>query len=340
MKTTVSELGEFPLIERLRRYLSGRGKPAALPDPLIAIGDDAAVWRGDGVAIATTDTVVEGVHFVPEVTPWRDLGWKALAVNVSDIGAMGGTPEYALVTLALPADLPVADVDALYEGLAAACAEYGVMIVGGDIVRSPVAVITVALWGRGEVDAEGRPLLLKRSAAQAGDAVAVSGTLGDSGGGLRLILGQGQAEGEVADTLKSAHLRPQPPVSLGRLAVREGVRAGMDVSDGLLRDLGHIAEESRLGAIVRADAVPTSEALRTAFPADALALACAGGEDYQLLLTAPPSVMDRLMARSEVPLTVIGEMVDDPQTRVRLLDAAGNEIILPTPGWDHFAKRT
>src|SRR3990172_5808694 len=138
----VSDLGEFGLIQRLAAAV-GAQPPESL---IVGIGDDAAAWRaGDSVLLATTDTLVEGVHFLPNLAPWRDLGWKALAVNVSDIAAMGGQPLFALVTLALPPETDVADIDDLYAGLNDCAAEYAVTIAGGDVVRAPQFAITVAL---------------------------------------------------------------------------------------------------------------------------------------------------------------------------------------------------
>ncbi|MDO8612946.1 MAG: thiamine-phosphate kinase, partial [Dehalococcoidia bacterium] len=199
----VSDLGEFGLIERLAKA-AGAEQPESL---IVGIGDDAAAWRlNDAVMLATTDTLVEGVHFLPGRTPWADLGWKALAVNVSDIAAMGGLPQYALVTLALPPQTAVPDVDALYDGLRECAREYGVAIAGGDVVRAPQVAITVALLGQAEVDGGGRPRLMRRDAARAGYAIAVTGTLGDSAAGLRRLKDGAPAD----DPLVRAHLRPRP----------------------------------------------------------------------------------------------------------------------------------
>ena len=325
----VSDIGEFGLIERLTAALGAQ--PA--DDLVIGIGDDAAVWRsGDSYVIATTDTMVEGVHFLPDATPWADIGWKALAVNVSDIGAMGGEPSFALVTLALPPQTDVQDIDALYAGLRECAQAYGVTIAGGDVVSAPQVSVTVALLGRAQA-AQGEPLLLLRSGARAGDVIAVSGSLGASSAGLRRLR-EGAPPAE--DALVRAHARPSPPLSLGQEAARAGIRCGIDVSDGLLQDIGHVCEMSRLGAIVNADAVPVAAALRAAYPGDALRLACTGGEDYELVLVGEREKIEQLRASSDVPLTVVGEIVEDPACRVRLLDANGNEINFGPAGWDHI----
>jgi thiamine-monophosphate kinase len=332
----VSDLGEFGLIDRLAAAV-GAASPESL---IVGIGDDAAAWRlGDSVALATTDTLVEGVHFPAGLAPWRDLGWKALAVNVSDIAAMGGTSQFALVTLALPPETPVEDVDELYAGIRECSEEYGVAVVGGDVVRAPQAVISIAVLGHAEVDQNGQPQLLRRDAARAGYVIAVTGSLGDSAAGLRRLKDGTPPD----DPLVRAHLRPRPPVAAGRQAAHVGVPCAIDVSDGLLQDLGHICDLCGLGAVVRAEAVPLSGDLRGAFPADALSLACTGGEDYQLVLIAPQETMRLLRASVQVPLTVIGEMDEHPEQRPRLMDESGVEMRLPAgrqglaePGWDHL----
>ncbi|MBI2912311.1 MAG: thiamine-phosphate kinase [Chloroflexi bacterium] len=328
----VSDLGEFGLIQRLATAL-GAAPPESL---IVGIGDDAAAWReGTSVLLATTDTLVEGVHFLPAITPWRDLGWKALAVNVSDIAAMGGEPVFALVTLALPPETGVAAVDELYAGLQECAREYGVAVAGGDVVRAPQVVLTVALLGRAQMSDEGEPLLLRRDAAQgAGHVIAVTGALGGAAAGLRRLK-EGASAG---DPLVRAHLRPRPPLATAQLAARLGVPCAIDISDGLLQDLGHICEMSGLGADLRVNAVPLSADLRAAYPDEALSLACAGGEDYQMLFVAPAETTQELSRSAQDRITVIGEMTESPDHRPRLLDAAGNELHLDDAGWDHLRR--
>ena len=318
----VLQLGEFGLIERLTRIVGAEGSP----DLIVGPGDDAAVWRvGSEYLIATTDAMVEGVHFLPEPARWQDVGWKALAANLSDIAAMGGTPLFALVTLALPPATPAESMDALYRGLGEAAREYGVIIAGGDIVRAPQASVTVALTGRA-AQRDGEALVLRRSAARPGDIIAVTGTLGDSAAGLRLL----QAGTAPDDPIVQRHTRPTPRIDAGRAAVEAGVRCGIDVSDGLLQDVGHVCEMSNIGALLRAAELPLSDGLRAAFPDDALELACTGGEDYELLVIGPA------VAVSEVPgVTVIGEIAEGPP-RATLFDDDGNEIKFAHTGWDAF----
>ncbi|MDP2950195.1 MAG: AIR synthase-related protein, partial [Chloroflexota bacterium] len=209
-------------------------------------------------------------------------------------------------------------------------------IVGGDIVGCDTMVVTVTVIGRALVDEADQPLLMTRSGAQAGDAIAVTGDLGDSAGGLRLLLEEKQCSPEAAAYLKRAHLRHRPPLAVGQTAARQGVRAAIDISDGLLQDLGHVCQASGVGAVVWADRVPIGEALAQTFPQDALALACGGGEDYQLLLAASPEIIERVQKQADVPLTFIGEMVADRQRRVRLLDESGRQVMLARAGWDHL----
>lgn len=327
-----SELGEFGLIDRLAELLAAQGQGFA--DRLaVGIGDDAAVWRTNGGAtIATTDTLVEDVHFLRNRTPWRDLGWKALAVNVSDIAAMGGIPEFALVTLALREDADVESIDELYRGLGEACEAFGVTIAGGDIVRAPTTMITVAVTGRAGLDGNGEPLVLRRSAARDGDLVAVTGALGGAAAGLKALR---DGNGEPAPAIQR-HLRPQPRTQAGPAALAAGLRCAIDVSDGLLQDLGHVCRASRVGAVVWRDELPIDPALAGLDADEAVRLATTGGEDYELLFAGPREQLDALASTIDVPLTVIGEMVIDTPHEAKLLDASGHEIDLGGAGWDHL----
>lgn len=327
-RVNVSELGEFPLIGRLAAIV-GAEPPA---DLIVGIGDDAAAWRtGDTVLLATTDTLVEGVHFLPDFSQWADIGWKALAVNVSDIAAMGGEPLFALVTLALAPETDVSVPDDLYAGLMECATEYGVTIAGGDIVRSSAISITIALIGRAQTR-DGKPLLMRRDAAKAGDIIAVTGSLGDSAAGLWRLRKGATSE----DPLVRAHLRPLPRLADAQEAARVGVACAIDVSDGLLQDLGHICEMSGLGADVTENSIPLSDDLRAAYPEDALALATSGGEDYELLVTAGQDTVDRVTEVLSTNLTVIGRMTESAEHRPRLLDEAGSERTVAVRGWDHL----
>jgi thiamine-monophosphate kinase len=341
----VADIGEFGLIELLSKELGIPYPPSpdALPRPglLVDMGDDALVTgRHDAATILTTDTMVAGVHFLPERVSWRDIGWKALAVNVSDIAAMGGEPSIALVTLSLPPEFLIDDAIAIYTGLQEAAMKHAVVIGGGDIVRSPVFSVTVALSGTADLSELGQPRAMTRHAARPGDVVAVTGSLGDSAGGLQLLIEGQSSNSDAVRYLRLRHQRPEPRVQTGRVAVKAGVRCGMDVSDGLAQDLAHIARASDVAIRVDAARVPVSDALREVFSARALGLALTGGEDYELVLVAPAAVIESVRQRSDVAVTEIGEVLPYHEgPRVAVVDEAGRDIPFGEAGWDHFQKR-
>ena len=336
----VKDIGEFGVIERLNRIVVGRGagNEAVRAFPLLVdTGDDTAVWQaGEGRELFTTDTMVEGVHFTRETTPWRELGWKAVAANVSDVASMGGLPTYALITLGLPPETVVADIEEMYRGMLEIGEEYGMAVVGGDIVRSPVLFVTTALTGVTWLP----PLL--RSMARPGDAVAVSGWLGSSAGGLRLLLECPDVNGEAAGFLRVAHRRPFPAVRAGQLLSQAGIETAMDVSDGLVDDLGKLCTASGVAARVHAADVPVHPMLRRQFPDDCLPLALGGGEDYVLLFTGPPEVVRPLIPELGEGAAVIGAIAPPEELggpgRVVVVDDAGREISLSGGGWDHFRQ--
>jgi thiamine-monophosphate kinase len=326
----VSELGEFGLIDMLAKIAPQGGPEHRM---LVGIGDDAAAWRGDdSTVLATTDAMVEGVHFVAG-TPWWELGWKALAVNLSDIAAMGGVPGFALVNLSLPGDTEVDDVTQLYRGMADLANWHKVAIVGGNITSAPVVMIAVTVIGRGLTEG-----LLRRSAAVPGDRIAVTGCLGASAAGLKLLTGNLKLAPETAALLRKAHLQPQPRIPQGQALVRRGVRAAIDISDGLVADLGHICAASKVGATVRVDAVPIHPLVKEAFGKDSLRMALTGGEDYELLFTASERIMEDVRASlgADCPVTVIGEISGG--TGVVLLGEDGKPYHIDGHGWDHFEK--
>ena len=213
--------------------------------------------RAKATELFTTDTMVEGVHFNRNTTPWTDLGWKSLASNISDIAAMGGLPMYALVTLGLPPETEVEDLKELYAGMMQISKNYGVAIVGGDLVRSPVVFITVSLTG---VHPD-KPML--RTAARAGDEIGVTGYVGSSGAGLRLLLEDTPAPSEAAKYLRECHRRPHPATEQGRLLSKLGVDTAMDISDGLADDLSKLCQASGLSARIYADQVPVHPLVET-----------------------------------------------------------------------------
>jgi thiamine-monophosphate kinase len=341
-RVSLGRLGERGLIRRIRQ----RGVAAGdSPGVEVGIGDDTAVLTlppGHRL-LATTDLLIEDVHFRRSSAGPDDIGWKALAVNLSDIAAMGGIPRWALVALAVPAETPVEAVDAFYAGLEDAAAPHGVSVVGGDTSASPGGwMVNVTLLGVHP----GAPRL--RSHALGGDAVAVTGSFGASAAGLHVLeIGlerardAGLSPGGLAEITR-AHLRPRARVAEGRwLGQAPGVHAMMDCSDGLATDLGHICRESGVGARVRLDRVPIAAAARDAARAlgqDAREWAVAGGEDYELLLTCEPGAVDRLASglseATGTSLTVIG-LIEGSAGDVVFVDADDAPVAM-RGGYEHF----
>ncbi|HEY6003443.1 MAG TPA: thiamine-phosphate kinase [Anaeromyxobacter sp.] len=313
---------EFELIAAFTRALPLRGEGV-----LVGAGDDAAVLRpapGEDL-VATVDTVVEGVHFDARFAP-EDVGWKALAVNLSDLAAMGARPLWALVALALPAGTRPAAVKRIASGLGACARAYRTAVVGGNVSRARELSLTVTAVG---AVPEGRAVL--RTGARPGDLVAVTGTLGDAALGLRP---------GAPRALASRQKRPSPRLAAGR-ALAGIVRAGIDVSDGLAQDLGHVCRASGVGARIGLPDLPLSPAYRRMarrLP-DPFAPALSGGEDYELVVAVPPTSLERARAaarRSGTPLTVIGRFVRGEG--VRVVDARGEAVSVPE-GHDHLRER-
>jgi thiamine-monophosphate kinase len=328
---TIAGLGEFGLIDRIHGRIRSPGTGV-----VTGIGDDTAVLDtgGSRLLLATVDMQVEGRHFIRGRTPPELVGRRVGAVNLSDIGSMGGAPRWALVSLALPADLPVSWVDGFYEGLDGILGEFGAAIVGGNL--SGGDQITADLTLLGDV---ARDEVLVRSGAMPGDLVCVTGTLGRSAAG-RAVLDAGLA-GPEWDQAVGAHLSPVPRVQEGQtLAATRLVHSMIDVSDGLAGDLRHICEASGTGAVVdagRLPIAPDTRAIAERLGLDVLALAVGGGEDFELLLTASPSSIDALASTlyrsTGTTLTVIGEMTNS-RDEYRLVGERGHEMA--GGGWDHF----
>ncbi|MFZ4764243.1 MAG: thiamine-phosphate kinase [Roseimicrobium sp.] len=297
MTENLAQLGEDALIRRLTAGI------AYTTDVLVGIGDDCAMVQRppEGwVQLLKTDCIVEGVHFLREDCP-RQVGWKAMARAVSDIASMGGTPQYALVTLVVPVEIEVAALERLYLGLRDCAEAFGAQIVGGETSRGPVLIVNVALTGKVK-----RDLCLRRSGAVAGDAIYVTGRLGGS--------------------RKAHHLTFTPRLVHGRwLAAHSLVRAMMDLSDGLAKDLPRMAEASELEFVIDEKALPVTEGCTPQH-------AWSDGEDYELLLAVPPHATERLEKKwafvfQQVPLTRIGQFVRRGEGRMPTFGGSG---------WDHF----
>lgn len=335
----VSELGQFGLIDRLAQMVeAARDERATSWRNLVdGIGDDCAVWRPEGLnVLAKVDCQVQNVHFKFDLVSWEDLGWKALAVNLSDIAAMGGRPRYALVSLGLPLETRVEDVEALYRGLLALARQSGTAVVGGNVSGSDVVFVDVNLSG---VTGNPQGRYLTRSAAKAGDQVAVTGWLGSAAAGLAMLSGKLNVEPPVAQFLRESFARPQPRLEEGLVLVEKGVRCALDISDGLLADLGHICQSSRVGAVIKSDLLPIRPEVRQTFGDSSLEMALGGGEDYQLLFAAPEKIVAGVRAASPYPVTVIGEIRAESPGEIRVIGPGGKSYRPQRTGWDHFKSR-
>jgi thiamine-monophosphate kinase len=337
--THVAELGERGLIDRIRRRL-----PAAPSSVIVGIGDDAAVAvpeRG-ALQILTTDALVEGVHFDRRLSTLADVGYKALAVNASDVAAMGGSPQLALLSLMLPPSTAIADIDALLDGIVEMAAEGRIALVGGNITRSPgPLVVDVTMTGAV------RPRkLLTRGGGRAGDVLYVTGSIGGGAAGLAILREAHELhpttvpdDPALAGAVRR-YRRPAPRLRIGALLGRNrAATACMDLSDGLADAVRQIAEASGTGATVDAAALPLDEGARTWFQRhdqDPVTACVAGGDDYELVFASPRRFRGRLrsvhgLARG-VPITAIGELTAG--TDVALVREGRSE---PLPGgFAHF----
>lgn len=326
---TVGDIGELALIERLasRVRAAGLNCPQGI-EVVLGIGDDAAAWRVTGIEVATTDTMVEGMHFRPTTAGWDDIGWKCWVSNVSDVISMGASPLIGLVTLGLPSDLPIVAIDALYDGILDACAFYGTLVLGGDIVGSPIPFVTVAMTGR----CDGAPLT--RRGARVGDLVAVSGPLGASSGGLRLLEGGIPLHGPNREGLIRAHRRPNVRKDMGPVLRQKGVTSAMDISDGIAADMRKLAAASEVAASIDVSLVPIASELWAEFPADAVEMALGGGEDYELIFTGPATAVEAVIGEIPGP-SIIGEIVSGESGEV-YFHTAGVPVQMNTKGWEHL----
>ncbi|MGH8233197.1 MAG: thiamine-phosphate kinase [Rhodanobacteraceae bacterium] len=323
---------EFKLIEAIRERTARRRD-----DVVLGIGDDAALldMPPDRQLVACTDTLVAGVHFLVD-TAAEDIGWKSLAVNLSDLAAMGAEPAWALLALTLP-EADAHFVEKFADGFAELAGVHGVALVGGDTTQGPLSV-TVTVLGttpRGEA--------LTRRGAGAGDAVFVTGTLGDAAGALRLLReprsGAVDPEQRQMAALLARMHRPVPRIAAG-LALRGVAGSCIDVSDGLLADLGHVCAASGVGAEIDIEALPMSPALGVGFDRAACQeLALTGGDDYELCFSVPENRAAEIgwrFADAGCRTTRIGRITEGLGVRVK--DAQGNFIETPHAGWEHFSR--
>jgi thiamine-monophosphate kinase len=331
--TQIGQLGEFDLIERLLAQLGARGAGLVLGP-----GDDtAAIVPAPGMLLlATCDCQVEGQHFRLGRGSPEQLGRRLAAANLSDIAAMGGQPKWSLISLCLPPDTEAQFLEQLYRGVAAEFTRFETHLIGGNVARNDRLILDMTLLGEINPDE-----MLTRSGAMPGDAVLVTGSLGASAAG-RAVLDSGGAEAPSEQALLAAHLVPEPRVAAGRsIASTHAAHAMIDVSDGFAQDLGHICKTSACGVAIEASAIPISPATLQAadrLHASALDWALSGGEDYELILTAPSERVPELVravAQLGLALTRVGELLRPEEGRWLIRD--GRRTPIPSEGWQHFA---
>jgi thiamine-monophosphate kinase len=331
----LSQIGEFGFIQKISRGCVIR------PDNIVRpIGDDAAAFIVPPglVSLITTDLLVEGIHFIRKTISGFDLGYKSLAVNLSDIAAMGGEAREAFVSLGIPLKCPLDYLEAVYDGMKHLAAKFDVNILGGDTTASKIDLI-INIVVHGTVASN---KLLRRDAAQPGDIIFSTGYLGDSKAGLHLILNNVPVDSSEMQKLYRAHVLPEPQLLEGRfLADQSGMRAAIDISDGLSSDLVHIAEQSAVGAQIYVSEIPISDSLKkfcAVFGFDPLEYALCGGEDYTLLCTAAPEkaeeIAQKFQNEFQRPLFPIGKTTAD--NRLAAIFPDGTAKPISPRGWDHF----
>jgi len=337
----ISEIGEFGLIERISKDTIINPK-----NIILGIGDDCAAYytSPDKIVLATCDMLVENIHFTLSTCSPRQLGRKAMAVNISDIAAMGGIPRQALFSLGAASSTSVEFIDQLADGMKEEAKLFEVNIVGGDTVRSPLGlVINITLIGEVETD-----LIIRRDTANPGDLIVVTGELGGSAAGLALLLGEGKSSlvsPGIFREVKEAHLSPVPAVKEGRIIAKNKLATAMiDISDGLSSDLTRICEASRVGAKVYASQIPllpAAESVAKLLKKDPLDFALYGGEDYKLLFTVSPEKVE--IARNlfytelKTKVTEVG-VIREEQEGIKLKDLQGKVADLKPKGYNHFSK--
>jgi len=335
----LNQLDEFELIKRLRSRLRTRSSRV-----IKGIGDDSAVFltKPNTVQLTSTDALIESIHFDLKTISPKQLGRKAMAVNISDISAMGGNPYLALISLGLPKSTSIKFVDELYSGLQKTCSLYGIELAGGDTVASPKYLfINVCILGEAP-----KNRVFYRTGAKPEDLVFVTGNLGDSAMGLKILMGKNKRviSTKHRNFLIKKHLEPVPRVKESRLLTKSKLKitSMIDVSDGLAQDLGHLLTEGTLGANLYENNLPISEALNSLClqnKYNPTAWALQGGEDYELLFTIKPEDVKKiksLFLKADTFVSRIGEITKSPK-KITLIKKNGSKVSLkPATGFNHF----
>ena len=329
----ISSISEFDLIKRLNNIIiENTLHDYSSENIIMGIGDDAAIVNSiERKTVVTTDTMVENTHFVYDVTNFRNLGWKALASNYSDIAAMGCRPLHSVVNLGLRPNQKISNIEEIYLGFCELVNEFGGSIVGGDIVRSDTFFISITVTGVSENDT-----ILTRKKAKIGDEIFVTGNLGSSKVGLEIILNSPDHITSVNNKrFIEAHTRPTPNIQQGLELVRAGITTAMDISDGLLNDLTKMCDSSEVGADIYIDSIPTDKHLKEKYPEKWDEIAIGGGEDYELLFTANHDSINKLKDISESEFFYIGK-ITKKSSGIKIIDTNGEIKTYTELGWDHF----
>lgn len=332
----LQQLGEFGLIQRIKEIVQ-----VSAEDIIAGIGDDCAVLRtaNDQTLLLSTDTLIEGVHFNLSYFTFYDLGWRAMAVNLSDIAAMGGWPSFVLVALGLPRTLQVESVEELYRGMKALTDKYQVAIIGGDTTRAPDRLyLSLAVIGQ----AAARQVAC-RSNAKVGDALFVTGTLGAACAGLKVLTAADASLVEKFPAAVHKHLKPEPRLNEARFLVEQfSLHAMIDISDGLAAEVHHICASSRVGAVLFEQNIPLDQdtrAIAELLGETSSEYALNGGEDFELLFSARETDGQKLATLFQekfgMACTQIGKVVEEP-AGISLKRTSGQRIPLQDKGYDHF----
>ena len=334
----IKDFGEFNIIEYISSTLSNDEIQTTLNKTLdieIDVGDDTAAWyTQSGLQLATTDTMVENIHFEYSKSNLIDIGWKSIATNLSDIASMGGTPTTALITLGLPGEIEINDLKKLYQGIVECASTYNTKIVGGDIVKSPILFITVAIYGVSQ------NRVLQRSQLENEDLIGITGLTGLSKSGYELSKSQnglGNITKQNSMLFYNAHFRPKPKIDEGKILIQLGSKCAMDISDGLFSDLNKMLISSQLSAQINYSSIPIHPEISNVFPELDFDLVTNGGEDYELLFSISPDKLESV--KTLLPEAhIIGKACSGKAGVIELIKDNKTYKLDQFNGWDHFKQ--
>ncbi len=334
----VSDIGEFGLIEKISQLIKKATdkKMESWQNLVAGIGDDAAVWKSlQPLQVATTDILVEKIHFDLSHISWPNLGWKAMAVNLSDIAAMGAIPHYALVSLSLPGYHRVQNIMSMYRGMIKICNIYNTSIAGGNISSADNISINITLIGVCPYQP------MTRATAKPGQLIAITGYPGLAAAGLIVLYKNKEIPTRYRNFLIRMLNQPKPLINEGVLLASAGVKTAIDISDGLIADLTHVCKASNLKAVIHTDLLPVHPILNNYFKQDYVKLILSGGEDYGLMFIAEKELIKKIKNQLKVRVTIIGETIEGKargNRYVTVLDKKGKSLPAEIGGWDHYRQ--